>query len=198
MFSVFKGNFVILLLLLKLLPLIKKSKDRTPGDITCVLGKEQQFEFHSNTFVFCQVLSSPELHNLPYKWNRYFSSAHLSLSCGLHYWQSNHRRCTKLSWCTYFLMIFDTNSSSLQMASFFSLCHNIFAVFQTLRKVPVIDFFSQQRCRPPWKTNISIWGKIKNASGRQNQYCLQVVLLLLLRMCVCVCMYNMWRYLWKQ
>lgn len=63
MFSVFKGNFVILLLLLKLLPLIK-SKDRTPGDITCVLGKEQQFEFHSNTFVFCQVLSNPELHNL--------------------------------------------------------------------------------------------------------------------------------------
>lgn len=66
MFSVFKGNFVILLLLLKLLPLIKP-KDGTPGDITCVLGKEQRFEFHSNTFVFCRVLSSPELHNLPHK-----------------------------------------------------------------------------------------------------------------------------------
>lgn len=156
MFSVFKGNFVILLLLLKLLPLIK-SKDRTPGDITCVLGKEQQFEFHSNTFVFCQVLSNPELHNLRCKWNRYFSSAHLSLSCGLHYWQSNHRRCTKLSWCTYFLMICDTNSTPLQMAFFpLPFATTFLLSFQNLTKVPVIDFPTPT---PPPSTYVSLLGK---------------------------------------
>lgn len=165
MFSVFKGNFVILLLLLKLLPLIKIQR-QDPWWYYLCLRQEQQFEFHSTHLHFAKCYQT-ELHNLWYKWNRCFSSAHLSLSCGLHYWQSDLRRCTKLSRCTYFLMIFDTNSTSLQMA--FPPPHlpqlfRIVSKFQWDR----LYFSPAYMWALFWKTNISIWEKINNTSDKQK------------------------------
>lgn len=81
-----------------------------------------------------------------------------------------------MSSCTYFLMIFDTNSASSQMASFFLLFATMFLLsFQNLPKVPVIESsLSKWVARARWNTYISIYvcvcwggGGIKNVSGRQ-------------------------------
>ena len=84
-------------------------------------------------------------------------------------------------------MIFDTNSTYLQMAfpptPPFAI--TFLLSFQNLTKVPVIGFiFPQNTCGPLWKTNISIWGKIKNTLGKQKQDGSQVVLCYSLNVCV--------------
>ena len=76
-------------------------------------------------------------------------------------------------------MIFDTNSTSLHRAVPHPppFATTFLLSFQNRTKVPVIDFiFPQHICGPLWKTNISIWGKIKNTSDKQKQDGLQAVL----------------------